>query len=194
MLRTVKSTTLASAPGTPDSPAFHFVSLRSATGRLRVLAHPHRAAEACKSGGTAPSAGREASLPLHFSPLRENRRDRRGPPRRESGQLLLQLRCSFLCAWACAEAVRPHAAPMLARHLSAGANRDPCTLPAQPLPPRAWTTRPPRPIQPHAQNGLRFVRGCHEGCSRLPDTRAVICSAAKTAPAPARRTPGAGGR
>ena len=45
---------------------------------------------------------------------------------------------------ACAELVALPPPPMSAKHLPAAANRDPSTLPAQPLPSRAWTTRPPR--------------------------------------------------
>ena len=57
----------------------------------------------------------------------------------------------------------------------------PAPLPPRPARPEARRSRPPRPRQ------LRFASfgACHEGCFPLPATRAVIYSAAKTAPAPA---------
>ena len=62
----------------------------------------------------------------------------------------------------------------------------PAPLPPQPARPEARTARPPRPHEPRPRQ-FRFASFgvCHEGCFRLPATRAVIYSGAKTAPAPA---------
>jgi hypothetical protein len=70
--------------------------------------------------------------------------------------------------------------------LTSGRERSASGLSACPaaLKPRPGAThsrpevRETRPINPRAQTRIRSVRGCHEGCFRLPDTRAVICSAA----------------
>ena len=43
--------------------------------------------------------------------------------------------------------------------------------------------------KPRAPDGIRFVRGCHEGCSRLQPQGDVIYRASKTAPAPAAAGP-----
>jgi len=66
----------------------------------------------------------------------------------------------------------------------------PSSLPPQPARPEARTARPPRPDEPRPRQ-LRFASFgvCHEGCVRLSATRAVIYSAAKTAPAPANAGP-----
>ena len=66
----------------------------------------------------------------------------------------------------------------------------PAPLPPRPARPEARTARPPRPHEPRPRQ-FRFASFgvCHEGCFRLPATRAVIYSGAKTAPAPAPQDP-----
>ncbi|GEM_PF-5566444 len=98
-------------------------------------------------------------------------------PRQESGQLLLRLRCSCLCVCASAElaalTTAPNVSPTSGRPCSAlGLQACPATPKPRPgaahYRPEVGIARPPRPITIRArQLGLRFVRGCHEGCSRL---------------------------
>lgn len=98
-------------------------------------------------------------------------------PRRESGQLLLRLRCSCLRVWASAEltalTAAPSVSPTSGRPCSA-LGLTACPAAHKPRPgaahyrPEVGTARPPRPNTNRArQLQLRFVRGCHEGCFRL---------------------------
>ena len=153
----------------PDSTAFHFVPLRSANGRPRAHAQPPPRRRSQRRRRHCPGARHEASLTLRYVPLRENRRDSRQPPRRESGQLLLRLR--FSCVRGCASAELP--ALTTAPNVSRTSGR-PCSAlglsacPATPKPrpgathsrPEVRTARPPRPVRTATPPvTIRFVRG-----------------------------------
>ncbi len=68
----------------------------------------------------------------------------------------------------------------------------PASLPPQPAPPEARTTRPPRPTKPRAQNRLRFVRDCHEGCFRF-QTQELLSAMPPRCRIPLPREPSANG-
>jgi hypothetical protein len=100
---------------TPDSPAFHYATLRSANGRPRTRAQPPPRRRSQRKRRHCPGARREASLTLRYVPLRENRRDRREPLASASPVLATETLSSSLAsaaAWSCAgPQCQPHLWP-----------------------------------------------------------------------------------
>jgi len=124
------------------------------------------------------------------------------PPRRESGQLLLRLRCSCLRVWASAElaalTTAPNSSPTSGRPCSApGLTACPTTPKPRPgaahYRPEVGRARPPRPNTNRArQIGLRSVRDCHEGCSRF-QTQELLSAVPPRCRIPLAREPSAHG-
>jgi hypothetical protein len=78
------------------------------------------------------------------------------------------------------------AGPAETRRLAAEGKRPPAAKPAGR---RKTFDLGPEENKPRAPDGIRSVRGCHEGCSRLQPQGDVIYRASKTAPAPAAAGP-----
>jgi hypothetical protein len=103
-----------------------------------------------RANGSAPTRS--------YAPFRtaaQNRRDRRGPRRRESGQLLLRLRCSCLRVWTSAELPALTAAPKVS--LTSGR---PCSA-------LGLTARPAA----HRATAWRCARNARSEKSAAPATR-----------------------